>query len=553
MQSSISRILLCLTVFFAFLGTSGRTEIPPVTKPGPGQDLPPVFARALHGAPLRYVAIGGSITQAGGGWIGDWLRNQFPKSAIAVTNSGMSATGSALGIYRVERDIIAHQPDLVAIEFCVNDGDLDDEDAIRYIESIVVRLKRLPNPPAIVIVEAAAKDGVNLARHRRVAQHYGLLEVDLQQAANSHLQKEKLPWSALFTDSVHTNDAGCAFYGKVIGEALQPFVQAAENSKEPAAKVKLPPPLSAKPLLLDAEMIPLGTQSTWKQELSIPYWWNRFFLGVLTADEPGSTLVFPIRATTFGLFYAMDKSFGSYYAAVDGGQPTQIFTNTRGGYYFNILGKDLPPREHLISIALPPKDENPAEPRVNGAVKLGYALVAGRTTASREMSVQGPWSPDALSHLTFTPVPSQAWSWTGPYPAGADTTQGARSAIETAFAPETPDASSVKWQPVPQQANAWMDFRKLTGSDEPGVIYASTNLASTKDEEVLLGLAFDFYAKLWINGKLVTTNDPHRGASLPVFYKASLHPGDNRVTVKIGAGSKGFGFSLSVGRSIIKP
>jgi broad specificity polyphosphatase/5'/3'-nucleotidase SurE len=43
----------------------------------------------------------------------------------------MSATGSSLGVFRIERDIIAHQPDLVAIEFCVNDSGFTDEQAVR--------------------------------------------------------------------------------------------------------------------------------------------------------------------------------------------------------------------------------------------------------------------------------------------------------------------------------------------------------------------------------------------------------------------------------------
>lgn len=114
--------------------------------------------RAERGALLRYVAIGGSITEAGGpGWVGDRLREQFPDSLVSVVNSGMSGTGSSLGVFRVERDVLAHQPDLMVIEFCVNDGGLPDAQAIRNMETIVVRLKSLPHPPAVVVVEAAAE------------------------------------------------------------------------------------------------------------------------------------------------------------------------------------------------------------------------------------------------------------------------------------------------------------------------------------------------------------------------------------------------------------
>ncbi len=49
-----------------------------------------MFARAERGELLRYVAIGGSITQASGdGWAGEWLRERFPKSDVITVNSGM--------------------------------------------------------------------------------------------------------------------------------------------------------------------------------------------------------------------------------------------------------------------------------------------------------------------------------------------------------------------------------------------------------------------------------------------------------------------------------
>ena len=41
---------------------------------------------------------------------------------VAVYNAGMSGTGSALALFRLERDVLAFQPDLVLYEFVVNDG-----------------------------------------------------------------------------------------------------------------------------------------------------------------------------------------------------------------------------------------------------------------------------------------------------------------------------------------------------------------------------------------------------------------------------------------------
>jgi len=520
-------IAVCLVGIFALVCHAAETgEI--------GRDLIPVFERVEQGSPLRYVAIGGSITQGGNGWISDWLRKQFPKSAVATVNSGMSATGSELGVFRAPCDIIEHQPDLVAIEFCVNDANLADDEAIRNMETLVVRLKSLPHPPAIVILEAAAQDGVNLARHRKVAQHYGLLEVDLQDAVDRHLKETKQPRSALFTDAVHPNETGHAFYAKVIEDSLRPFVAKAwDNPSIPATP--LPRPLSTKPLLLDARMVPLGGYVGWKREPSVPYWWNMFFTGLLTADAPGASFVFPFRGTTVGLFYAMDKTYGSFFASVDETTPQELRTNTRGGYYYSIIGRDLFPEEHRLSVVLPETGTGPQAFPEGGPIKLGYALVAGETSAGNEAASKG-----TFRGLRFESLPANAWSIAGPYPI-----EPQKDALDTVYPPET--GETVSWQPM-QGADALIDFADKKTPPHPGVIYVSTHLPGVMGEAAVLCLTVDFFARIWLNGKPISDIRSHDGPYNPILIPITLRPGNNDLLVKVVSGSRGHSFSLSIAR-----
>lgn len=341
-----------------------------------GADVARVFAAARAGAPLRYVALGGSITQSGAGWIGPWLREKFPDSRVTTINSGMSATGSALGVFRIERDVISHQPDLVAIETCVNDDGLPDDVTVRYVESLVVRLKRLPHPPAIIFIEAAAKQGSKLQRHRQVARHYGLFEIDLQAAVDAELKRTGQDWSAFFTDNVHPNQAGNRFYARTIERTLAPLL----GQSPAAASGVLPSPLSEKPLILDGRMVPLfGITGVpgWRKNASPPFWMDAFFNGTLSASEPGAALEIPFRGTWAGVFYPMDKSYGTFDASIDGGTPLRVAPNTRGGYSLDIVGRDLPAGEHVLRITLPAADPSPG---VNGEVRLGYLLLAGEGT-----------------------------------------------------------------------------------------------------------------------------------------------------------------------------
>lgn len=519
-------------------------------EPSAGQDLLPVFARAQQGKPLRYVAIGGSITQAGEGWIGSWLREQFPKSDITVINSGMSATGSSLGIFRIERDIIVHQPDLVAIEYCVNDGGLIDEDAIRFNESLVVRLKSLPKPPAIIFIEAASQGGVNLQRHRKVARHYGLLEADTQSAVDAELKKLDKPWSELFGDAVHPNKAGHAFYSKVISGCLEPYVKLAREKTPVEEPVKLPKPLSQKPLILDGQLVPLVGMRTpgWNVEGNSKDWWVRFFQGTLTAKDPCATLQFHFRGTMVALFYNMQTDQGTFYASVDGQQPRHIFTNSRGGYSSDIIAKDLTPGEHELTVVLPPVSP-PAATAINGPVKLGYLMIAGSTSSPANTAIpMGPYTADVLKQLVFKPIAAADWSWTGPFSLSDSSARDSLVDIHRTFEPENKTAT-VQWHSVPAGDKPWVDMRKLTASDKPAIIYAKTTITSEKDGQALLALAADYYAVAWLNGKVVATFDgPHGGAQSQVFFPVTLQAGANEILIKVGAGSAGFGYSAAIGK-----
>lgn len=537
-----------LTAFIAFCllrPLAHAAEAPPQA----GADVIEVFRQAAQGQPLRYVAIGGSITQAGRGWIGEWLTQQFPESHVTTVNSGMSATGSALGIFRIERDIIDHQPDLVAIEYCVNDGGRSDEEVIRTVESMVVRLKKLPNPPAIFFITAAAKGGVKLHRHRAVAEHYGIFEVDLQAAVDADLAERKLPWETYFGDAVHCNDAGNVFYTEQIAKALTPLVKQARTSlSEKATIATLPQPLSSKPLVLDGSMAVVSGLNApgWSTEASVPFWWSRFFNGVLSASEPGTVLVYPFRGTTIGLFYALNKEYGGFMASVNGGDPVFVSCNHRGGYDFKVFADDLPPGNHLLTIVVPsfPKGDD-MTPR---PVKLGFALVAGGSLASQgaPLPEQGPFSPDFLRSLSFTPIAASTWKFSPLYPVSDSSAVDAAGDLHKEFPAEASDADRSAWKALPEEEGK-IDIRKALDAKAPATIYASTQIERADAGVAFLALSIDYFAKVWVNGELVTTISGGHSANAPQLIPVTFRKGVNSVLVKIGAGSNGHAFSAALG------
>src|SRR5687767_15957656 len=91
----------------------------------PRGGLPNFFAKVNAVKPVKIAFLGGSITRAGNGYrdqILNWFKAQYPPIQFEEIMAAVSGTGSDFGACRVKEHVIDHQPDLVFIEFAVNDN-----------------------------------------------------------------------------------------------------------------------------------------------------------------------------------------------------------------------------------------------------------------------------------------------------------------------------------------------------------------------------------------------------------------------------------------------
>lgn len=511
------------------------------SQPEPGNDLKEVFRRAHNGQPLRCVALGGSITQAGKGWIGPWLRKTFPNSIINMHNSGKSATGSSLGIFRIGPDVIACEPDLVLIEYAVNDRGLSKKDVTRNLESIIRRLKGLKNPPAIVFLEAASQSGGDISRHSAVAEYYGLVNVDLQKACEDYLAKNKLKWKDIFGDNVHPNKNGHKLYTAIITEILDKYANAAETEDIPA--YKLPSKLSPHKLILDGTMAQIAVAPGWKQDYKVNGWWNRFFLGAVGSTKPGVTMKLPFRARFVGLMFPLNRSFGTMFVSLDGKEPIFVPCNHRSGYAYKVIGKDLEPGEHVLHIAVSPKG------KYGKGVKLGYLLLGGMENPCTKKIPQGKFSAEFMSGLSFISIPAAKWQWAGPY-GKIDAKCPDELALKELDTPYGPEKGKVKWKKITDKQER-VDYVKLTGFKNRGICYAKTRFFSNKTGEQMFALQLDYWAKLKVNGKeVLQIKTTHGGPGNAIFFTAPVKKGWNDIQIKTHSGSNGNYFKLMYKDSI---
>ena len=227
--------------------------------------LPNLSRKLAAGEPVKVAFIGGSITQnaASGGFVERvpaWLKERAPGLAIETVNAGVAGTGSDFGAQRVDRDVLIHRPDIVFVEFAVNDA---DRDCVADMERLV-RKVRLANPETDLVFLYTVMDWTlpllergkfppSVVRHETVAAHYGIPTVALGFDAARRIREGEWKWADFSPDSCHPTAAGYTSYDRDIDAALGILLGAAGKTEPlpPSLTPGLvvhPPPARAEPM-----------------------------------------------------------------------------------------------------------------------------------------------------------------------------------------------------------------------------------------------------------------------------------------------------------------
>ena len=212
-----------------------------------------VWARLDRGEPVRIAVIGGSITQGAGAsrtenqwgrkFAAGW-RRAFPKCRIDFVNAGIGATGSDIGAFRLGRDVLARNPDVVAVEFAVNDA--PGQERAESYEGVIRQLLKDPRGIAVVQLGMVSKGGGNSQEWQaKVARHYGVPYVSYRDALYfPYVQGGAVKWSDISPDSVHPNDDGHAYAAALLNWTLRGRYDAFKAAnRAPGVVPALPAPL----------------------------------------------------------------------------------------------------------------------------------------------------------------------------------------------------------------------------------------------------------------------------------------------------------------------
>lgn len=132
-------------------------------------------------------------------------------------NVRIEGTGSDLGLMRLQSDVISKNPDMVFIEFAVNDNGKKAGPA--QMESMVKTFQEMEGIPYVIFTIIEALTGTEYKRyHQQVADFYGIPVVDLDTIISTD---SSVNLSDLLVDATHPNDTGYAYYANAINKVLE--------------------------------------------------------------------------------------------------------------------------------------------------------------------------------------------------------------------------------------------------------------------------------------------------------------------------------------------
>ena len=286
-----------------------------------------VMKRAQNKEAITVACIGGSITQ-GTGASGSsenyayrnmaWWVKAFPEAAMKLNyvNAGIGATGSYIGVHRAERDLLAQKPDVVIVEFSVNDTDPTRD--LESYDSLVRRILEQDNNPAVILLHMTQEDGTSLFEtHKKIGEKYNLPMISYKNAVLPEIKAGKFTWQDISPDNIHPNNNGhgitaellWSYYNSVLARLDSIDTSDLSFTAEPVGADRYKTP----DIKNSSNITPISNNGFTETEV------NQNFPHNWTTETPGA-ITFEVAAQNIGILYqrTIDGKSGQYDIYVDG-------------------------------------------------------------------------------------------------------------------------------------------------------------------------------------------------------------------------------------------
>ena len=334
------RAAVNLPVLFESDGMLGRSQL----AAGDQARLERLIQKGRNGTPVTIAAIGGSITAGAGAsdvahsyleQVQTWWNNTFPSSASTLVNAGIPGTCSDYGSLRVERDVLSQNPDLVIVEFAVNDPGNGAATYGDTYEGLVRQLLDAPSHPAVILL-FMTKYQLPVVEEEMTAQlwqsaigaNYNLAMVSYFDAIGPELTDGNIAVTDLSGDGTHPNDLGHAYAAQFLELNLQNAIDSFSPGIAQETIAATPAPLYSNDFEFTSLEDGVGTNGPGLSPAGNQGWIaeaagsDQFLLGAaagLESSTPGSTLDFTVTGKDILLgYWEYNGPMGKVSVTVDG-------------------------------------------------------------------------------------------------------------------------------------------------------------------------------------------------------------------------------------------
>ncbi len=300
--------------------------------------------QAKAGKPMSVVYFGGSLTWGANAsdpqrtsyraLMGQYLQQKYPNCSFTFTDAAIGGTGSRLGLFRLQRDVLARNPDLVFYDFTAND-DLYSADpaSLASYETILREMIGcgIPVVQAYFGFKGDYSDRYQATGLPRVLAHQKLADAYHTAVGNTFsyihdtVASGKADINVLYAiDGVHPDDAGYQLFFEPVRDGFEKAIAERRVCVAPPQPVfgfqyheRSRVPLVGRPLPAGWTREKTFRTALWFDGLS-----SRWMDDVAVADIEKEKKVEPITlefvGTSVGLFGEMDQDGLGFTIKIDG-------------------------------------------------------------------------------------------------------------------------------------------------------------------------------------------------------------------------------------------
>ena len=302
---------------------------------------------------MNIAIIGGSITEGAGASsyeksyaykLEQYLRSKY--ESLKFLNLGAGGTASDFAIFRLKRDLVDFKPDIIFVEFAVNDRIHLSVDSSVYFEGLIRECSKYTDKIVIIDMPTGLCDACTTI-HKKIAYFYNIPIIDVQDLVWRKIGNRETTWTKISVDNFHPNDRGHELYYEIIKKEL-------EKMELEKIKVRVDFKVISKYRFINPRLIGHDDNSikyygNWSEESFDLN--NKFKFGAVTTSIKDG-IIFEFEGKYLGIMFLATKDSGILECTLDEDNifNLDLYSNSYGEFKYGKIYANLSNTKHIFTI-----------------------------------------------------------------------------------------------------------------------------------------------------------------------------------------------------------